>query len=263
MKIHALMENTAYSPEFKAEHGLSLYIEADGLKILFDTGQSSDFSINAELLGVDISKVDFAVLSHGHYDHGNGIPKFLELNSHAPVYISDFAFGEYYNAKDKYIGLYDSLKGNKRLVKAGDFLKINENISISSCREMKYVVPLDTAGLTEIVDGEKRPDRFLHEQYLSIREGNKSILISGCSHRGILNIMNAFKPDILIGGFHFMKQEIIDGKNITLDKSAHKLMEYDTEYYTCHCTGVEQYNYISSIMGERLNYLASGQVIEI
>ena len=191
MKIYALMENTAYKYEFRAEHGLSLYIETDGLKILFDTGQSSDFSKNAELLGVDISKVDFAVLSHGHYDHGNGIPKFLELNSHAPVYVSDFAFGEYYNAKDKYIGLYESLKGNERLIKTGDFLKINKNISISSCRDMVYVAPLDTAGLTEMINGEKHPDRFLHEQYLSIREGDKNILISGCSHRGILNIMNA------------------------------------------------------------------------
>lgn len=70
MKFITLAENTCKSEEFEAEHGLSLYIEACGKKILFDMGQTDMFSRNAKKLGAELSDVDIAVLSHGHYDHG-------------------------------------------------------------------------------------------------------------------------------------------------------------------------------------------------
>ena len=101
MIIRILTENTTACPELTAEHGLSLYIEANGLRILFDAGQSDAFAENAQRLGVDLSGVDLAVLSHGHYDHGGGLMRFLELNDHAPVYVSSHAFGGHYNASGK------------------------------------------------------------------------------------------------------------------------------------------------------------------
>ena len=69
MKLFVLSENTAKNEAFAAEHGLSIYIEAQGKRILFDTGASSVFAENAQKLGVDLSKVDFVILSHGHNDH--------------------------------------------------------------------------------------------------------------------------------------------------------------------------------------------------
>ena len=105
MKIISLLENTTRREDMLTEHGLSLYIETDTHKILFDMGQTDAFYENAKTLGVDISAVDFAVVSHGHYDHGGGLAKFLEVNSHAPVYIMRDAFLPHYNAKGKYIGL--------------------------------------------------------------------------------------------------------------------------------------------------------------
>ena len=75
MRITALVENTSARPELIAEHALSLYIESNGYKILFDMGASDAFVQNAKVLGIDLNTVDFAVLSHGHYDHGGGMAR--------------------------------------------------------------------------------------------------------------------------------------------------------------------------------------------
>jgi len=88
MKIHVLMENSASSDDFAAEHGLSLLVETAGRHILFDTGASAAFADNAEKMGVDLSRVELAVLSHGHYDHGGGLTRFLEVNTQASVWVS-------------------------------------------------------------------------------------------------------------------------------------------------------------------------------
>ena len=109
MKIINLVENTTSRQDVEAEHGLSLYVETEGHKILFDMGQTDMFSKNAEAMGVDLSQVDIAVLSHGHYDHGGGLEKFLSINKKAPIFISQYAFGDYYNGSEKYIGLDKSV----------------------------------------------------------------------------------------------------------------------------------------------------------
>ena len=88
MRIVTLVENTARRQDLTAEHGLSLYIETENHKILFDAGQSEAFAENAKKLGVDLTQTDLAVLSHGHYDHGGGLAKFLEANDHAPIFLS-------------------------------------------------------------------------------------------------------------------------------------------------------------------------------
>ena len=97
MKLITLLENTAAEPGLKEAHGLSLYLETPRHKLLFDMGPNGDFLENAGTLGVDLGAVDLAILSHGHYDHGGGLKKFLEVNDHAPVYLSNLAFGRYCN----------------------------------------------------------------------------------------------------------------------------------------------------------------------
>lgn len=84
------------------------------------------------------------------------------------------------------------------------------------------------------------------------------MLISGCSHKGILNIVNWFRPDVLVGGFHFMKMPLDD----RLKASARELDACGTEYYTCHCTGVEQFAFMKPYM-KNLRYLSAGQTIVI
>ena len=129
MKITALTENTSRKG-LPYEHGLSLYIETEKHNILFDTGQTELFAKNAEMLGIDLGKVDIAVLSHGHYDHGGGLKRFLELNKTAPVYMSKFAFEPHYNGAQKYIGLDLSLRGSGRIVFTDGVTKNADGLTI-------------------------------------------------------------------------------------------------------------------------------------
>ena len=255
MKITALTENTA-ACGLPVEHGLSLFIEQDGRALLFDMGQTDLFAQNAARLGVDLAAVDIAVLSHGHYDHGGGLRRFLELNQKAPVYISRHAFEPHFNG-ERYIGLDVSLRDSDRLIFTDGVTKIADGITLYSCSDREKVLDLGSFGLNMKQDGKLVPDDFRHEHYLLLEENGMRVLISGCSHRGIINIMEWFKPDVLIGGFHFNKLPL-DG---ALRSYAETLASYDTDYYTCHCTGVEQFEYMKRFM-PRLNYLSTGGRVE-
>ena len=255
MKITALTENTA-ACGLPVEHGLSLFIEQDGRALLFDMGQTDLFAQNAARLGVDLAAVDIAVLSHGHYDHGGGLRRFLELNQKAPVYLSRHAFEPHFNG-ERYIGLDVSLRDSDRLIFTDGVTKIADGITLYSCSDREKVLDLGSFGLNMKQDGKLVPDDFRHEHYLLLEENGKRVLISGCSHRGIINIMEWFKPDVQIGGFHFNKLPL-DG---ALRSYAETLASYDTDYYTCHCTGVEQFEYMKRFM-PRLNYLSTGGRVE-
>lgn len=258
MKITCLIENTSVRDDITAEHGLSLYVETDSVKLLFDMGQTELFAYNAEKLGVDLSAVDVAVLSHGHYDHGGGLARFLELNDKAPVYVSRYAFREHLNATGKYIGLDAGLCGSERIVFTDDYTQIGNGMSLYSCNACEMEYPTDSIGLGMIKDDEVVQDDFCHEQYLLIEEKGRRILFSGCSHKGILNIVKWFSPDVLIGGFHLSKVPV--GEKLT--EYANRLSAAGTVFYTCHCTGVAQYDFMANAM-PKLTYISAGQSITI
>jgi 7,8-dihydropterin-6-yl-methyl-4-(beta-D-ribofuranosyl)aminobenzene 5'-phosphate synthase len=96
MNIITLMDNRIdheiKNKHLESQHGLSMHIETKEHHILFDTGQNAKFINNAKILGVDLTKVDICVISHGHYDHGGGLKAFLKLNNHAKVYMHPEAF---------------------------------------------------------------------------------------------------------------------------------------------------------------------------
>lgn len=263
MKIKVLTENTSVSPSLTAEHGLGLYIEANGRKLLFDSGQSGAFADNAAAMGVDLSLVDTAILSHGHYDHGGGMLRFLSINSTAPLYINRHAFGEYYNASEKYIGLDPSLAANDRVVTVDGRADLGSGLELFdlNVRELKY--PINSFGLTKKAHGSLVFDDFLHEQYLLIEGNGRRVLFSGCSHKGILNIMDAVRPDVFVGGFHLSKLEVEGEGREELERISAELLSYPCEYYTCHCTGDGQGAFLESLMGGRLSRISTGSEFEI
>ena len=258
MKITALIENTTAREDLTAEHGLSLYIETENHRILFDMGQTDAFYQNAKILGVDLAAVDVAILSHGHYDHGGGLGTFLKINSSAPIFVNRDAFLPHYNGTEKYIGLDTSLEDNSRIAFTGDEFRICEGLTLYTCNERERKSRLGSGELAEKTENGFVPDDFRHEQYLLIEERGKRVLISGCSHKGIVNITEWFTPDVLVGGFHFSKLPT-DG---LLAEAAKGLAAYNTEYYTCHCTGKEQYSFMLRYMN-RLSYLSCGESVTV
>ncbi|MBQ3507847.1 MAG: MBL fold metallo-hydrolase [Clostridia bacterium] len=258
MTVTVLLENTSHRPDLSAEHGLSLLIEANGHRILFDMGQTDLFARNADTLGIDLSTVDTAILSHGHYDHGGGLPAFLSRNQAASVYISRHAFGRYFNGTGKYIGLDPALQESPRLIFTQGETDLSDGFTLCVETSLPTLCDLGTFGLTAEMDGIRIPDPFDHEQYLLVREGGKRILFSGCSHRGILNIVDHFHPDILVGGFHVSKMPT----DHTLSELAQTLAAYGTDFYTGHCTGLPQYGFIARYM-PRLHYISTGERITL
>ncbi len=256
MKVVTLLENTTTRDDLTPQHGLSLYIETGNHRILFDMGQDDTFAKNAEKLGVDLSKVDFAILSHGHYDHGGGLKTFLQINQKAPVYLHADAFGAYYNGTEKYIGLDPSLFSHPRLIFTNGTMEIADGLLLTDGNDQDWC--FDSWGLNRCEGDAFLADDFRHEQYLLIREGEKHILISGCSHKGIVNIARHFGADMLIGGFHLNKLE--DSRK--LQQIACQLLAEKTLYYTGHCTGSRQFAFLKDIMTDRLECLSTGVVIE-
>jgi len=263
MIVRVLMENTAENPLLAAEHGLSLYIETDHHKILFDAGQSDAFEGNAARMGVDLSAVDLCVLSHGHYDHSGGLARFLEINDHAPVYVHERAFEAHHNASGKYIGVDPLLAEHPRIVRAGDRLEIDGSLTLCTCNDQIDSIPASARGMTVCKNGVHTQDDFLHEQYLVISEGEKHTVVSGCSHKGILNIVRWLSPDVLIGGFHFMKLDPTGEDAAYLFSAADALLAQPCIYYTGHCTGDAAFAFLKARMGSRLHGLHAGTVIRI
>lgn len=257
MKLTVLTENTSECG-LPAEHGLSLYLETKTAKILFDTGQSDLFAANAARLGVDLSAVQLCVLSHGHYDHGGGLSAFLRMNPTAPVYLSRYAFEPHFNALHKDIGLDTALMQSDRIRLTDGTTPIGEGLTLYACHDRIKKLDMGSAGLGMMQDGKIVADDFRHEHYLLIEEDGKRVLISGCSHMGVVNIEDWFRPDVLVGGFHLMKEPVGD----TLRAYARMLDGYETDYYTCHCTGTEQYRAMKPLM-KRLHYLSVGMTVEL
>ena len=135
---------------------------------------------------------------------------------------------------------------------------IDDGLALYTCNERETLLPINSDGLTVVLNGKYVPEKFRHEQYLLISDNEKRVLISGCSHKGVENIVNWFHPDVMVGGFHLMNQPLDEA----LEQLARRLDAAMTDYYTCHCTGEEQYAYMKPLM-KRLRYIAAGQTIEI
>lgn len=270
MKLTVLTENTCGASGFQAVHGLSLHVETDRHKILMDLGPGREFIENAKLLqnppaSIDLTQVDICAISHGHDDHGGGLRHFLEINHTAPVYLSHMAFGDYF-AGSKYIGLDKTLKDHPQMRFVSDKLVVDEQITLLTKIPGDTLLPKANANLND----KNGPDPFLHEMVMLVKEGDTLMLLGGCAHRGIVNILEYVKdtvgryPDIVVSGFHLAAGG--SGKCMAddayIDALAEKLMATGATFCSCHCTGLEALLKLQTRMPGKLCALSTAMGIE-
>lgn len=280
MKIITLIENLkSDSKDLINEHGLSLYIEKDSRRLLFDTGKTGNFIKNAKKLGISLEAIDAVVLSHGHYDHGGGLLPFLKLNSKAKVYMKREVYGDYYfhfMAFNKSIGIDKKIfeQYSSRIVYINEFTEIMDDIyllgdidkGVSNLSRNDYLFTKEKNRFTK--------DKFEHELIMVIRNHDGICIFTGCSHNGAINMVKTVKTAFpkatikaLIGGFHLIKLPIINLFGVSeneVNLIAKEIIEEDVEkVYTGHCTGIKAYKMLKKILGERIDYIKTGAKIYI
>lgn len=203
MKITILTDNSA-APKFLATHGFSCYIEAD-INVLFDLGPDDTFLINAERLNLKLEP-DYIVLSHGHWDHGNG----FEYAPLAPVVCHPACFLDRYSKHKKvYVGikmLQSNLSVKHKVHLSKDALKLSEHVWFLG--EIPRTNDFE-AQSTNFIDDEKNDDFIPDDSGLAVITENGLVVISGCAHAGICNtvehakvVTGIDKVHAVFGGFH-------------------------------------------------------------
>ncbi|MTK11887.1 MAG: MBL fold metallo-hydrolase [Clostridiaceae bacterium] len=280
MKITVLIENTKGELEdLINEHGLSLYIEKDNKRILFDTGKTNNFIINAQKLGINLEDIDAVVLSHGHADHGGGLLSFLKINDRAKVYMKRKVFGDYYSGNilfKKSIGINKEVfeKYSSRIEYVDNFTEIMEDIFIITDIQRNHKIPEGNKYLF-VKEGNKIVnDKFEHELIMVIKENEGICVFSGCSHNGTVNMIEAVNKSFsgtnikaLIGGFHLAKipaMDIFSTSQDEIDLIINKIVNEKIEkVYTGHCTGEKAYNKLKQGLGDKIEYIRTGSEIQI
>lgn len=216
-------------------------------RVLFDTGQSPALETNLEALTIPIDRADAIVLSHGHYDHTNGLAFALSHNEQGTVYLHPAAQEERYSIRNgiaKSIGL--SPANRQALSNARHRLVWTERAT--TCLPRVHVTgPIprrssyeDTGGPFYLDPDGNQSDPICDDQALWIETGCGIIVIVGCAHAGVVNTLNHVSrlsgaPSIhaLIGGMH-----LADAPEQRLTETVHMLAQYDVQCIApCHCTG--------------------------
>lgn len=277
MKIYTLIEDGKRpGSAFVSEHGLSLYFEHDKKRILFDTGASGNFIYNATLLGIDLAKVDFCIISHAHNDHTGGLAHFLEINSNAKVYMKDAVKEDYYLKRFfryEKSGLSSDLikKYSERIVYVDQDTAVTSNITALSVNQYRHLPQFATLMYKKTKDGLVRDD-LSHELFIAISTKNGTAVLTGCSHHGLINTLMTADEKIgnvygIIGGFH------LDGIRcfgLRRKKESHLEIRTIAKYlnqnrikkiYTGHCTGDKPLEKLQLLTRTKKMY--SGDVIDI
>ena len=262
MKIYILNDNRPKTP-YGSEHGLSWLIEAGGEHVLFDTGPSDIFLRNAEKMGLDLKDVDKVVLSHGHYDHGNGLA-YLERKPPRTLICHPEAFGgKYHLGSDMWLGLPLTRE------------KAEERFDLITTRE-PYRVTEDILFLGEIprqndfeskrtafADAEGRKDFMPDDSGVAVITSEGLVVITGCGHAGICNtvaharkVTGVKKVRAVMGGFHLKNDDEVTRKTVRWLKDTGVQQAFPS-----HCTELPALARFYEYFGNE--FIRSGDVIEL
>ncbi len=275
VKITTLSENTAQRAGLLAEHGLSVLIETDDVNILMDTGLSISVCHNADSLGVDLSKIDKIVLSHGHHDHTGGLRQVLgrmrkrvEVIAHPDVLAPKYASREGY--EPVYIGMPFERRELESLGAVFNLttepVKLSENITTTGEVPMKTDFEQIDPNL-KVKDGDEiKPDMLLDDLAIIINNNGELVVILGCAHRGIINTLYLAREitgikqiAMVIGGCH-----LIGASEERVWRTIAALRELGVQKLgVSHCTGLPAAVILAHEFGEDFFFNNTGTHIEL
>jgi len=255
-KITILCENRAGNTRgITGEHGFSALIERGKEKILLDTGQGMTLKPNADALGIDLTDIPTVVLSHGHFDHTGGLPQVLSfarkvnIIAHPDIFDSKYAAEKTSQGEKK---LFIGIKYKKEFLESSlgaNFVFETQYKEISPGVFFSGEVPRTTdfehpdTHLLVKKDNGYSVDPLLDDASLLIETAKGPVIVSGCAHAGIVNVMNHFREKsghkkfhAVLGGTHlgFM------GTGDQLQQSLEAFDRFKVDLIAVsHCTGNE------------------------
>jgi len=277
VKITVLCENLVGLLAGLGEHGFSAFIETDQGNYLFDTGNGHTVVSNSLALNKDLKNIKKIFLSHGHCDHTGGLPEVLKMSgkvnvhSHPQVFLDRIAvLKENEKETKRFVGIpykkkyLESLGAN--FVFNNDFIEAGKGLFLTGEVPRKTTFEKPDPRLFAEVDGKTTQDIFLDDQSLIIDTDKGLILILGCAHAGMINIINHVVRKIgkekfhaIMGGTHldFLTPE-------QLEESIETLRKMDIEKIgVSHCTGMRAAFRLQQEFGERFFYGCVGSVLEL
>ena len=277
MKLTILVDNYVDSQKLKAEHGLSILIEADGEKILFDCGQSDLVLSNAKVLGIDLNGITKIVLSHGHYDHTGGLMPLLkylsrEIDIYAHPLIFDGKFSKYTDfnghSTNRYMGIGERAETYEKkgaiFLLSKDPIQISENIYLSG--QINKDINEESEDIFYTKDNNIFVKDLLHDDIsIFINLPELLVIVTGCTHSGILNILGKSKDLKLndknlaiIGGLHLSKKD-----NACIDNIISELKKYNIKLLVpMHCTGFSAFGKLKNSFDSKCVFGSVGKVLE-
>nr|WP_319400517.1 MBL fold metallo-hydrolase [uncultured Carboxylicivirga sp.] len=269
MKIINILENNSIHNKIKCEHGLSTYLEVGQYKIIYDTGQTNKFINNAIELGINLSAIDYVILSHGHYDHTGGLPAFLQINSKAKIILHPNGLRERFSCSSKMIksnGIPWRLEWQQYKDR---ILFINETQSlfpglwiVTQLANNKKPVLNDR--LVFKPNDTYIPDPFEDEIVIVAQENNQTILLTGCAHNGIINILKTTQETLQIdkysfvgGGLHLNSQTDTYIKNLLDNIKPYTIDKWGLN----HCTGQNAINIFEQNYPDKVIDFSGGSCI--
>lgn len=285
LKIITLAENNNNDHEsLTKEFGFSVYIENGNDKIIFDTAKAGEFLNNAKKLNIDLDQVDTLVLSHAHYDHCGGVMNFFnDYDADGKtLFVKDNFFDladnkYYHDAVGQKLDFTDGTPGyfpvgidfSREDLKAknvnveyidGDAIRVGKNAFIYG----NFAPGLDQKMLVKH-NNEYVVDDFDEEIALAIDTEKGLVIVSGCSHNGILNIVNDIqertgkKVYAVIGGFH-----LLDATEEKIQSTIDRFKELDVEKIgLSHCTGPKATQMFLEQMPDKTFINETGSVFEV
>ncbi len=232
------------------EHGLSLYIETEENKILFDTGQNLALAHNTNVLDIDLSRIDTVVISHGHYDHTGGLKHLLEKNTTFSLYAHPDVFDDKLRSRKsgafKKIGIpfnksiFDHTAVQIHLSKDSDEIATGVFTSGEIPQENDFETIESQFHVQRA--GEIIPDPLADDQAMILDAQKGLVVLLGCSHRGVVNTLDHIeklfpekKIHAIIGGLHLGK-----ASDAVLQKIIDHLSAFELEKIgVSHCTGTK------------------------